>query len=48
LDHHELAALRTGSPRNALDALLDLLDDHAAHDINDDVALLVVERKDFA
>ena len=48
LDHHVLAALRTGSPRDALDALLDLLDDHAAHDINDDIALLLVEREDAA
>jgi serine phosphatase RsbU (regulator of sigma subunit) len=45
LDRHLVAALRTGSPRDALDALLELLDDHAAHDLNDDIALLLVEAK---
>ena len=45
LDRHTVAALRTGRPGEALDAVLDLLDDHAAHGINDDVALLVVERE---
>jgi hypothetical protein len=39
-----VAVLRTGSPRDALETVLDLLDDQAA----DDIALLMVERKDSA
>jgi serine phosphatase RsbU (regulator of sigma subunit) len=44
MDRRMVAALRTGSPRDALETVLDLLDDHAA----DDIALLMVERKDSA
>jgi serine phosphatase RsbU (regulator of sigma subunit) len=48
LDRRMVASLRTGSPGDALDTVLDLLDDPAAQDINDDMALLVVERADDA
>lgn len=48
LDRRMVAPLRTGSPGDALDTVLDLLDDPAAQDINDDMALLVVERADDA
>ena len=41
-------ALRTGDREDALDAVVHLLVDHAADGIDDDVALLMVERSDRA
>ena len=48
LNRDTVAALRRGRPEDALDALADLLNDHAAQGINDDVALLLVERGGLA
>jgi len=42
---HRAAALRTGQLGDALDGLLSDLNDHVGHQINDDVALVLVERR---
>ena len=48
LDRRMTEALRTGDREDALDAVVHLLVDHAADGIDDDVALLMVERSDRA
>ena len=45
LDDRVAAALHAGALGDALDVLLTLLDRHADHHINDDVALLLVENR---
>ena len=45
LDDRAAAALHAATPGDALDGLLTLLDIHAGHHINDDVALLLVEHQ---
>ena len=45
LDGRVVAALHADTPGDALDVLVTLLDKHAGHHINDDVALLLVEHR---